>query len=270
MLQAAGEVSRLDPVGVTLRRLERQHRSEVGVDVAVTRDVDHLEGAVLRQALLQEVRAAALLDHDLQRQAGGGVEDAGFLRLVVEDLLAGRRGGHEHQCEIAIVGRCGSVVGTPADAPEDDEGLGGFRRQEITVEGEGFPGQVEECGGSLAARVADPDLQHAIADRLHPRRGATALVEPGEHLGPDGKQGGHVVRFDGILVAVGPAFESGEGFFADRDADRAITAPEEEVATEDRELGKHGATSRFATMRGMSHPTVRRTDAPSNEHALKR
>src|SRR6266446_3405105 len=123
MPQDAGEAARVGQCEVPFGCFERQHRTHPLLNGPMAGDVDRLERSLLRQAVFEEVRAAALFDDELHGKARGRFEDACLLGFEVELLLAPRRGSHEHYGEVTMARCHGLLTFAPADAPEDDEPL---------------------------------------------------------------------------------------------------------------------------------------------------
>jgi hypothetical protein len=69
----------------------------------------------------EKLERAGLLDDDAHRQQPRRVEDRRLLGLVIEFVLAFRRGGHEHQLQIAVERL--ERRGRGADPARDDEQL---------------------------------------------------------------------------------------------------------------------------------------------------
>jgi hypothetical protein len=208
LAERMGQVSRGDEVEVSLRRLERQHGAAVREDLAVTRDVDGVEGSLLPEAVSEEGGAPALLDDELHGQLRGRLQDRGLLRLEGQLALAPRRGGHEDRRQVAVLRLPRRGVRSPADAAEDEESLGGVSGEEIALARQHLPGQVEERRRLRLPGVADGDLEHAVAHAPHPGGGPAARVEPGEDLAAEGQEErGRLGGAEGEVVAAGPVGE---------------------------------------------------------------
>ena len=145
----------------------------VVVDVAVAREVQDLDRSIQRDAVLEEVRAAALLDGQRDRQCLRRLQDAELFELVVELGDAARRGGHENHEEVGVCRL--SRRGGPAETALEAERTLDVACQEAAVVGQQLPGCVEEAQLVVAGRRAglEGQLQRTRAGetRLQPAIG---------------------------------------------------------------------------------------------------
>lgn len=125
--QRAGQLSGIDETPPAAIVFQRQQRTTLGVDRAVTGQVQHLERLVVGQATLQRLQRAGLFDQQVQRRAPCGLQDRAFLAFERQYMLAIGRCGHEQHLQVAV--KRGPGAARRRQPPHHLEHLHGVGRQ---------------------------------------------------------------------------------------------------------------------------------------------
>ena len=179
-------IARRRLLGLALRRLQQQDRTQRAIDIAMAGQVQRFEWPFRRrQPALEKPQNAGLFDDQVDPLViPCRLQDCRLFTLIVELDLALRRRRHEHQPQIAMA-RLRRLF-RPPHPPRHHKQLQRVTRQRAIRFRQQLPRRIEQRRIAYPAGTAlNPHLQLAVAGPRNPRRRPARFVQPAVHLLPD-------------------------------------------------------------------------------------